>query len=924
MSIQQLIDVVAAALPLDPPPAEADIDAKLQAFAQVIQVDPDGIEEARRELHSRYRVVMDLGRTLEDDGHTPWLANRRGDIEWYYWKRYRQLLLKRGWPPPVVGTLDRTTDDLLDLLGNPENASVWRRRGLVMGDVQSGKTATYTALISKAADAGYRMIILLTGMLENVRRQTQQRLDEGFIGIESGGWLTKRGIGRKAHVGVGLLNQKRDGIVFTSRNYDFRSAVVESLNISLDNVNEPILVVCKKNKSVLRNLTLWLKSRSGDHSGRIDHPMLLIDDEADNASVNTRKNPDETTAINQGIRDLLTVFHRATYVGFTATPFANIFIDPDTTDEMLGSDLFPADFIHVLEPPSNYVGMNLLFAGTDGDHPDPDPDTASAAILRSIEDTDEWLPLVHRRDFQVEGLPDSLTWAIATFLLSTAIRDLRAADGDPGHGGGIHRSMLINVTRFTAIQNDIAGIIQNALGEIRNEVKAYGALDPDVAEVSSEMISFLRNVFEAEFSYAGKSWKRVLAVLHDAISPIAVQPVNQSTGAASLDYSLVDDHPGLRVIAVGGNSLSRGLTLEGLSVSYFLRNSRTYDTLMQMGRWFGYRDGYEDLCRIWLTEEAEGWYRHISSATAELRRDFRRMHALGAAPREFGLRVRRHPDTLMITARNKMATGMDVEEVVREVSLDGRMVETTRLYSDRQRNDKNFESVRNFIANRSGRIESPHGSAILWHDVPGEEVAGLLRLFLVHPLNHDFQGDSIADALMDKADPNSRLSRWTVALLSAGLGDPISLPVPIGAVPTQLRRVRVDQSIGALMVSGRSSRLGSRRDVRHGLSVPAFQQLVADADGQDPAKVADDACRDKFTAPLLLIYLVRGKVRQPDGSDPLFRDGLVLPALAMHFPGVKSVGEERVIRYRLNRIAQRELLPDVDDDDDVVEDDDFD
>jgi len=916
MSVQVLVDTVAVSLPIDPPPSEAEIDARLTALGPALSADEETIEAARRELHSRYRVVMDLGRTLEEEGHEPWLAARRGVIEWYYWPRYRQYLLRRGWPPLVVGTLDRATDDLLDLLGNPSAGNAWKRRGLVMGDVQSGKTATYTALIAKAADAGYRMVILLTGTLENVRRQTQLRLDEGFVGFDSGGWLTRMGIGRTALVGVGQINQKRQAIVFTSRTYDFRTVVVEALNLGIDAVNEPILVVCKKNAAVLRNLTMWLRSRSGDRSGRIAHPMLLIDDEADNASVNTRMTPDDTTAINRGIRDLLAIFHRSTYVGFTATPFANIFIDPDTTDEMLGDDLFPADFIHVLEPPTNYVGMNVLFADTDGEQPEPLAGSVAAQVLRVIEDADDWMPADHKKDYLVEGLPDSLTWALATFLLSTAIRDLRAIDGDDGGGGGLHRSMLVNVTRFTDIQNALASTLHNALDGIRNAVKLYGALDPVEAQSSSEVIAFLRKVFDEEFGHAGKPWGRVLHVLHEAISPVTVRAVNQSTGAASLDYTVVNELPGLRVIAVGGNSLSRGLTLEGLAVSYFLRNSRTYDTLMQMGRWFGYRDGYGDLCRVWLTEEAEGWYRHISAATRELRQDFRRMHARGAAPREFGLRVRRHPDTLMITARNKMATGMNVEGVVREISLDGRMVETSRLYADRRRNEENLEYVRRFISGMTGRPDSPHGSAVLWHGVSADKVGVLLRAFRTHPLNHDYQGDSIADMLDESASQERGLSRWAVALISAGDGEPVDLPPPVGTVPTQVRHVREDRDRGSLLVSGRSARVGTRRDVRHGLTLPQWLDLVAQAEDRDPRKVSEDACREEFSLPLLVIYLLRGVIRQPDKSTLDYRERLILPALALHFPGVKTVGEERVVSYRLNRIAQRELLPDIDDDDD--------
>ena len=217
------------------------------------------------------------------------------------------------------------------------------------------------------------MVILLTGMLENVRRQTQERLDAAFVGLDSRDYLTTGQLGRKKHVGVGLINPCRDGIVFTSRDYDFRKNTASALNISLASVKEPVLVVTKKNKAVLQRLAAWLRAFNQDQQGRIDVPMLLVDDEADNASINTRLNPAETTAINAAIRDLLSLFRHSSYVGFTATPFANIFIDPASTDDMLGDDLFPSDFIHVLEPPTNYVGMSRLFGLTDPDDLDRRP-----------------------------------------------------------------------------------------------------------------------------------------------------------------------------------------------------------------------------------------------------------------------------------------------------------------------------------------------------------------------------------------------------------------------------------------------------------------------------------------------------------------------------------------------------------------------
>jgi hypothetical protein len=517
---------------------------------------------------------MEMGQTLKsEEDHEQWLAGRRGVIDPFYWERYRQMLLRGGWSPLVAATLDRSTEELLDLLGDPAKTQPWKRRGLVVGDVQSGKTASYAALICKAADAGYRMVILLTGTLENVRRQTQERLDAAFVKFDSRDFLTTGQIGRKTHIGVGLIDGRRDGIVFTSRDHDFRKVTASALNISLEVVKEPVLVVTKKNKSVLQRLAAWLRARNADREGRIDVPLLLIDDEADNASINTRQDPGEATAINRAIRDLLGMFRRSSYVGFTATPFANIFIDPASTDDMLGDDLFPRDFIHVLEAPTNYLGMNALFGGADPEASDSSEADLTSTVVRTIDDKEEWLPATHKKDADFHGLPDTLRHALRCFLLATAVRDLRAAGGVAGRGGGIHRSMLVNVSRFTDVQNRVAGTLHLELEEIRRAVRLYGALPPQEAAARSPEITGLAEVFGYEFGGSGFAWPTVLSALHQAIAPVAVQPVNQTTGAASLDYAQVETPPGRRVVAVGGNSLSRGLTLEGLSTSYFLRNA---------------------------------------------------------------------------------------------------------------------------------------------------------------------------------------------------------------------------------------------------------------------------------------------------------------------------------------------------------------
>ena len=919
---ESLAAMAANMLATEPPPTEAEIDDFLRRMIVAFQMPEGVVVEARKLIHARFAIRMDKGETLTSaDDHAPWLDARRATIDPFYWTRYRELLIRNGWSPRVAATLDRATDELLDLLGDPADARAWQRRGLVMGDVQSGKTATYAALVCKAADAGYRMVILLTGMLENVRRQTQERLDEAFIGFDSSDFLGSANLRHKRHIGVGLIDGRRDGVVFTSLEHDFRKNAASALNLSLNALNEPVLVVTKKNKAVLERLATWLRARNADRRGRINLPMLLVDDEADNASINTKKDPNETTAINKSIRDLLGLFERSSYVGFTATPFANIFVDPSSTDEMLGDDLFPRDFIHVLRAPDNYVGMDRLFPAAD----DETEQTAADDTIRIVDDAEDWLAGGHKKDHEPGPLPASLLSAVRCFLIACAVRDLRARRGDPGRGGGIHRSMLINVSRFTDVQNRVADAIHLELEDIRRAVRLHGGLDPFRAAERSSEVAALTRTFADEFDDAGVMWPDVLEALHDAIAPVRVQPVNQSTGSRSLDYRALTAPPGVRIIAVGGNSLSRGLTLEGLSTSYFLRDARAYDTLLQMGRWFGYRNGYADLCRIWLTDEARGWYEHVTEATGELKRDFARMKRRQATPREFGLRVRTHPDTLLITARNKMASGLDVK-VERQISLIGRPVESSRLFGDRRRNEINTGQLDRFLATlgNGGSVPEPssNGGALVWRNVPAAEVAAMLDEFLVHPLNFSFQGDAIAEFLRTRTAPGDTLSNWVVALPTEGSGAEVTEIQALTGLSVRAGRRKVSRrEDGSLLVSGKGARVGGRPDLRHAFGKEEYEALKAAG-----LTSKEDDLREAMQAPLLVVYLLRGvQVAAPGVEELPYRDGLLLPALGMHFPGARDSDAPRhLIRYRLNRVAQRELLPEDEVEDDVADGDDTD
>ncbi|MDZ7640957.1 MAG: hypothetical protein U5J62_02855 [Desulfurivibrio sp.] len=310
-------------------------------------------------LETQFDVTMSIGAILKEE-FTPWLDAAKSSIDPFYWDRYRKLLEQKGFGLRVIPKLDQVTDKILGLLENPAKEGGWERKGLVVGHVQSGKTANYTGLICKAADAGYRLIIVIAGIHNNLRSQTQARIDEGFVGRDSSRLL--RTDNQNNYIGVGRYDHGRIPITLTNTNTDFRRNIANMLGMGLDTVNVPVILVVKKNKNTLENLIDWLKVNNTVRDAGIEnHPMLMIDDEADNASINTSKNPDEATKINSLIRTILNLFYKRCYIGYTATPFANIFIDPDTDADMLGNDLFPRDFIVSLDAPSNYVGAEKIF-----------------------------------------------------------------------------------------------------------------------------------------------------------------------------------------------------------------------------------------------------------------------------------------------------------------------------------------------------------------------------------------------------------------------------------------------------------------------------------------------------------------------------------------------------------------------------------
>ncbi|MFF5171547.1 Z1 domain-containing protein [Micromonospora sp. NPDC000089] len=737
-----------------------------------------------RDVESSCNVFIPSANVMEgDEDHDPWLDESKSSIEWRFWDRYRRYVSTVGkMPPSAVDRLDEITDMVLGRLERPSRKGPWDRRGLVAGQVQSGKTGNYIGLTCKAIDAGYKLVIVLAGIHNSLRAQTQARVDEGVLGFSTEKALRYDAVtGRR--VGVGLLaGQYLHVNSFTSRkqNGDFNLRVAEQVGVNVGG-SDPVVLVVKKNKSVLTNLLTWATSISAVADPTTGKqvvrgvPMLVIDDEADQASVDTngpRRGVQDTeyapSVINGLVRQLLDRFEQSSYVGYTATPFANIFIDPDVSNEEAGQSLFPRSFILSLPAPSNYIGPSRVF-GLKEDISRNIEFVAPLPMVRRVADFEAWMPDGHRRDHVPGPMPRSLREAILAFVLTCAVRRWRGQSGK-------HNSMLVHVTRFVDVQRHVRDQVSEELERLQNHLR--------LGEISSDLVwheagelygrDFVRTTdsfgaFDDLSDQTGKtpSWSDLQPHLPLAASSIAVKLINGSA-ADALDYV---DHPdGIHVIAVGGAKLSRGLTLEGLSISYYLRGSRMYDTLMQMGRWFGYRSGYLDLCRLYTTDELAHWYALITEASEELYHEFDYMVALGSTPREFGLRVQQHPDGLMVTSPNRMRTARLIT-----MSFAGNLSETVLFQTSGASRKRNWTALRTLVEklpspDRSLEVTEEEGSGgnYVWRNVPAGLVAEFFASYTTHEDAYKVQPRAIRDYILSRTqDDPPELTDWWILLANS-------------------------------------------------------------------------------------------------------------------------------------------------------------
>lgn len=656
---------------------------------------------------------------------------------WYFpdgsgiaWGHFKNQAIKNGLAE-VIDEIDKQSTAVVQRIANPDVPGD-KRKGLVVGYVQSGKTANYAATIAKAVDEGYRFVIVLAGIHNNLRNQTQNRLIRDLgIGNQSGSelkWYT-------------LTYEDED---MSSSDHKNAETILSGGGVD----RRRVIAVVKKNSHILKHLLSFLGAAGKEVTEKI--PTLIIDDESDQASPDaSAKTTDSPTTINRLIRQIWNKFAHGTYIGYTATPFANVFINPDDSRNKNLPDLYPSDFIYPLPRPNGYFGAEELFGI---DIADPETTTGDseveASVVRSIPGDDaEALKVPSDIQKYHPTLPPSLKQAIKWFLIATAGRKMRDKKAK-------HSTMLVHVTHKILAHRAIADAIATYLDELRRPV-----LDGDTEQFKTV---FEKEIDKASALYDGNgeaiTWSNIQSDLIHTTRKVQVAIDNsEASDDERLNYT---GEKARTVIVVGGGTLSRGLTLEGLISSFFMRETPNYDTLIQMGRWFGFRKGYEDLQRIWVTDQLRADYRFLAKVEAELRHEITDHIREGMPPSQIGPAVIRHPGRLQITSANKMKWAQPDH-----LNFDGRRIQTTMFDLNLPGTfgpnfDRTVELLQNIVENPKIE-ESTQKTRWVANGVPLEYVTKYLGCFTFHPGNQSY----VSEALK-WANTSARHRTWNIQVAS--------------------------------------------------------------------------------------------------------------------------------------------------------------
>ena len=864
---------------------------------------PDLNDEEKDKVAFRIRSSISTkfsweGNILANTDVERWLADKKGDIEWNYWNAYKQYLLKQGRPLALINENSEIIDNILDLSGDPHTKGKWARKGLVMGNVQSGKTQNFIGLLNKAVDVGYKIIIVLGGHQNELRNQTQARIDEGFIGKLSRN-LIAAGIATGAEpVGVGLEPSRQvdaEVIAFTTTERDFNTQHANGINYPLQNTQKPVVFCVKKIKPILESLKRWIVENNNlGEDGTIEAPLLFIDDESDYASINAKKHKEEISAINSEIRSILSKFTKSTYIGYSATPFGNVFIDPEEDDDILAEDLFPKDFMIRIPVPEEYCGQEFFYTNQN-DRGDFDDESNVSSPVVVINDNEDMLPISkQKKDMKVGPLPKSLEDAICCFILNGAIKKIREGVSEK------HDTMLVNVTHFNDLQIKVQEKIFDFVDVGKNHLDSFWGLGPKDS-LKDSFIKEVKNNFEKYYSIK-ESWEDVFAELKWSVNKIKILRVNSTANDQEvLDYSIYPK--GLSVIAIGGHKLSRGLTLEGLSISYFARNSRSYDTLMQMCRWFGYRPGYKDICKVFMPKQSLEWYRFISNAITELYAELDKMVSLNRTPKDFGLKVRNHPGSLIITAKNKIGYA---STTVKSYEIWGQRIKRFAFYDDKKKNKENLEYCNDFLKNltqegiKTEQWEvSENDNSKIYHDVPHEKIIDFIENIkindeqlienkhVIKSIRALCEGENSPKFKICLFTAENQLTTWWSKQIEEQEGFVESYTLDDVVVKPGLRKAGTNNALIESSMADLGDFNAERKFIR-----PELRKKVEDKCKKDRANNADYIRSDDRNFPGLSIYLFNLGILSPQDAMQGAQEGdpKHLKSARYAFPGQPTLG----------------------------------
>lgn len=750
------------------------------------------------EVESRYRDILEavIGKNdddvLEPSTREPWYFGPQNDDQ--FWPELREQLRQQPKWKDAVPSLDATSTAVVARLGNPASPQ-FATRGLVLGYVQSGKTANFTATIAKAADAGYRLFIVLSGVHNSLRRQTQLRLEQQIVDLNPTNW-------------VGL----------TTEDADFGNPVMALPLVAGSELK--LLAVVKKNVSRLTNLVNWLETAQ-KHGALNKCPILIIDDEADQASVNTANTTKpgselDTSAIHAKLKELLN-FPKVSYLGYTATPFANVLANPKDPD-----GIYPRDFIYPLPKPKDYFGAEELF-GTPVPEDEESPESNGHDMIRFVPEGEASAYVVTARKSPQARVSPALADAIRWFIMATAARRVRANEDD-------HSSMLVHTTMRVQPQLDFVPTIKKYVRSLTAEWSS-GAVDSWRAQWEFETLAEPAERHELR----PISFEELASAVGDVLSRVQVLADN----SFSDDRLIYTDQPAT-VIAVGGNTLSRGLTLEGLISSFFLRGSTMYDSALQMGRWFGYRTGYADLPRVWTTASLAKDFRFLSEIESSIREDIARYAVDGLTPSELAVRLLLHPK-MQITSKLKMQYAVPVS-----ASFSAARPQTI-MFEHRNKVvvGRNWEAATKLISGNSGKISrgADNPGPLLMSGVSHEDVLQFLDKYSFHA-SSEMGGSLLADYIRRQV-AFGKLASWNVAVISRDSPHPDYDDVNLGLN-------RPFHAIGRSRVV-----VGDPQDWDKSAYLKAItsaSDFTADFDRHPTSIPAVIKARNESDTPLLLIY----------------------------------------------------------------------